>query len=416
MSHPKSHPKVAAVKQDRNHHLQEREGWWYFVMEWQGRRIRRATKTMEVVKARILRDEWMDEIWRNGMLRAAERAPVVPTVAAVLERFEAGPLESGTEHRRRVANIVRSMLRRVKGDGVDLGVAPVTALNDALIGAWRRSWLEAAQAVEAAEGQAAAARMKASGNSLLNQAAALFSPEAVQLFKDHGLEIAGAEEWRAACRARGFKVASARARFVLPSAEVVQRIFEGLPSLAVNGPVQPPSENGTAPEVQRRNMAIAVGLMLGGGLRKGEVSQVPAAAVTGGVEDWILDTKLSVKDGTGYLRQRVLGWVWRRIGVKGDGQEAKGFALAGHETERNEAVFRRVAEWMRGLGWNAQKVNHGLRDLAISCVIAETSNPYEGQIFGRHASVTVTEKHYGHFAREVWLKELVAKMKAPGDR
>lgn len=53
-------------------------------------------------------------------------------------------------------------------------------------------------------------------------------------------------------------------------------------------------------------------------------------------------------------------------------------------------------------------------DLAISCVIAETGSSYEGQGYARHASVTVTEQHYGHFAREEWLKRAIAEMKEPG--
>jgi integrase len=125
-----------------------------------------------------------------------------------------------------------------------------------------------------------------------------------------------------------------------------------------------------------------------------------------------VDGAAEVKDGGGHLRQSLLPWVWRRVAhlVPAGG----GHVIEGTETERREGVFRRVSAWMRGLGWEAHKTAHGLRDLAISAVIAESGSPYEGQKFARHASVAVTEAHYGHFAGERWMAELVAEMKRPG--
>ncbi len=410
MSHHKSHHKAKRAS-DRNHHLQDRGGWWQFVMEWNGSIIRRACRTTDVNRARQLRDEWMEEIWREGMLRAQVRPAEVVSVGGLLGRFVEGPLESGIEHRKRVVGIVRRMIAPAADTA---NVEEV--LTEATVGRWRAAQLGAIQLVEEKEGQAAAARMKASCNSLLNQAASLFSAEAVQCFKDNGLVVACAEGWRKACRARQFKVASARKRFQLPPAEVVRRIFLGLPDLLERGPVQVPAENSTPPEVQRRNMAAAVALMLGGGLRKGEVSQVRRSMVRRDGAEWRVEGALSVKDGGGEIRQRVMGWVVEKCGVRtvecgmGSGE----FLMEGHETERAEAVFRRVSDWMRGLGWEAQKASHGLRDLAISCVIAESGSSYEGQGFARHSSVTVTEQHYGHFAREIWLRELLAEMKQPG--
>lgn len=351
----------------------------------------------------------MEEIWRNGMLRAQERPAEVVTVGALLDRFLAGPLESGVEHRRRVVWIVRRMLLQVGMPAPDaLNVEEV--FTEATIGRWRAVQLGAIQLVEEKEGQAAAARMKASCNSLLNQVASLFSAEAVQCFKDHGLSMTCAEPWRAAARSRAFKVASARKRFQLPPAEVVLRIFDALPGLMVSAPVQGAGVNATPPDIQRRNMVIAVALMLAGGLRKGEVAQVRREMVK---QEAMIEGELDVKDGGGWVRQKLLPWVWRRANITGAGEGSE-FLIEGHETERREQVFRRVSDWMRGLGWKAQKASHGLRDLAISCVIAETGSSYEGQGYARHASVTVTEQHYGHFAREEWLKRAIAEMKEPG--
>lgn len=431
MSHPTSHPtepeeiqasnvvKLAPARKrhpraksesDRNHHLQNRAGWWYFVMEWRGKRIKKSCATTDVAMARVLRDQWMEEVWREGML--PDDGPVErPTVKRVFDVFEAGPLESSAEHRRRVVNIVRSMLKAgFPGRDVDTLEWDI-AFCDATVGAWRRDWLVNVQAVEQSEGQAGGARRKATGNSMLNQAAALFSTQAEQLYTDHGLSISG-EAWRASCRTRGFKVASARSRFVAPPAATVMKILQSIPTLLEKAPVQGPTDNTTPPDVQRRNMLLAVALMLGGGLRKGEVSQVQWSWIADHGQDWLIDGAADVKDGGGRLRQRVLAWVLELARVRGLRGDKTGPVLEGHETERNEMVFRRVSDWMRGLGWEARKTSHGLRDLAISCIIAETGSAWEGQGFARHSSVTVTEAHYGHFAREEWLRDMVAGVKA----
>ena len=85
-------------------------------------------------------------------------------------RFIEGPLESGIEHRKRVVGIVRRMIAPAADTA---NVEEV--FTEATIGRWRAAQLGATQLVEEKEGQAAAARMKASCNSLLNQAASLFS-------------------------------------------------------------------------------------------------------------------------------------------------------------------------------------------------------------------------------------------------
>lgn len=400
MKHPK-----ARVLADRDHHLQLRGGWWHFVCEWRGRRIRRATRTTDAGLARKLRDTWMEEIWREGMLPEQPAVNAAVTVGEILDAFEAGPLDSSAAHRRRVCNIVRSIVRTVHPDR-DPNAMDQAVLSEATVAGWRRARLAAAQAVEATEGQAAGARLKASANSLLNQAAALFSSDAVALFRERGLAVTVADGWRAACRARSFKVASARARWEAPAPAVVRAVLVGAGELLAAGAVQRPEDNATPAEDQRRNLALAVALMLGGGLRKGEVHQLRWDWISDAGADWSIAAPIATKDGSGRLNQRVQGWALDLCGVRSLRMES-GPILGGHETERREMVFRRLSDWMRGLGWTAQKTAHGLRDLAISIVIAQTGSAWEGQGFARHSSVTVTESHYGHFARERWLMDVV---------
>jgi integrase len=283
-------------------------------------------------------------------------------------------------------------------------------LSEAAVASYRDAVLRECEGLP----QARATQIKASANSVLNQVGALCSADALDLFSRSGLLLAGVEAFRKACRLRAFSVPAARKRFAVPGESVVRALFEALPGLAVTAPVQPPEENSTAPEVQRRNFALALGLMLAGGLRKGEVWQARSSWLRGGHGAWRIEAGAAeVKDSLGSLRQRLLPYVWRAVADLWPQVEGDGFALAGTVTERCDHVFRRVAGWMRGLGWTGEKTNHGLRDLAISCVIADSANPYEGQVFARHSSVQVTEAHYGHFAREDWLKRLLAEMKQP---
>jgi len=55
---------------------------------------------------------------------------------------------------------------------------------------------------------------------------------------------------------------------------------------------------------------------------------------------------------------------------------------------------RRLAIWMRKLGWDRQKVSHEMRKLHGAKVVTATGSIYEGQRSLRHASYRTTEKYY----------------------
>lgn len=60
-----------------NHHLEKREGAWYFRYRYRGKQIyRRASKY--ITEARVKRDQWLDEFEKCGEFRdrIAEESPV----------------------------------------------------------------------------------------------------------------------------------------------------------------------------------------------------------------------------------------------------------------------------------------------------------------------------------------------------
>lgn len=88
---------------------------------------------------------------------------------------------------------------------------------------------------------------------------------------------------------------------------------------------------------------------------------------------------------------------WQRLAEHMDGDQDD-YVLAGTKTERCDTVFRRISEWMRGLGWQTTHHVHELRAWA-GCQIAMAPGGrqlLDAQVFMRHQHFNTTEKFYGH--------------------
>jgi integrase len=63
-----------------------------------------------------------------------------------------------------------------------------------------------------------------------------------------------------------------------------------------------------------------------------------------------------------------------------------------------DATFRAVSAFLRGLGWDTGKTNHELRKYAGS-QIAMRYGIYDAQCWLRHSTVKVTEQHYTGYVK-----------------
>lgn len=64
---------------------------------------------------------------------------------------------------------------------------------------------------------------------------------------------------------------------------------------------------------------------------------------------------------------------------------------------RSDRWCRRLCRWMRGLGWETDKLIHELRAYCGSLIYRES--PLAAMRFLRHKSITVSERHYVRYAQ-----------------
>ena len=76
--------------------------------------------------------------------------------------------------------------------------------------------------------------------------------------------------------------------------------------------------------------------------------------------------------------------------------EADGHILHRYRGDGKNAssANRRMAKWMRGLGWNRRCVAHEMRKLNGAMIVTNTGSIYEAQKKLRHGSYRTTEKYY----------------------
>ena len=89
---------------------------------------------------------------------------------------------------------------------------------------------------------------------------------------------------------------------------------------------------------------------------------------------------------------------WTHLGPLLEGRDPEEYAVpAVSATERRDTHFRALSTWLHDLGWETGKQYHEFRALAGALVYDACRDLYRVSRWMRHSSVTVTEKSYGRY-------------------
>lgn len=137
-----------------------------------------------------------------------------------------------------------------------------------------------------------------------------------------------------------------------------------------------------------RNAYIAFLLSACAGMRRNEIAHARPA--------WLGEACITVTCGDGFrtksgkgrlvpVNQEIIDQVHALAGDE--------FILTGSETERAESTFRRLSDWMKGLGWPSGQAAHELRKY-FGAQVATKHGLFTAQKLLGHADPTVTSRHY----------------------
>ena len=262
-------------------------------------------------------------------------------------------------------------------------------------------------------------------HSFFNNARALFAPRPLEAMRTtHSImlpEKAVITEFREGHKTYGQGVPPPN-RATLPSDAVIARTLREWIRIAQTPGYQIPGGDRTRvadvgqdhalsplSEMDRRNLFVAIGIMLACGFRVSETKRIRRNWITSekGMP-LVQDLNTKAKDGTGKIEVspldpfwRVL-WFWIRknnwdVGpadlllTARDGER-------GGETDRNWWPDAHASHWLRWLGWKTNKTNHALRDYSAS-MITMRYGLGEACDWCRHKTLTTTERNYSRFVK-----------------
>ena len=205
-------------------------------------------------------------------------------------------------------------------------------------------------------------------NAYMARAKALFSNEAIDLYRNHGLQIPDMGWLRSV---RKFRRVDRGARYVLPPEEVIIHLLEGIVKLP--------------PELLK--MAL---LGIHAGLRREEALQARRAwLLLGSPEVLHLQTEPSFLSKNALSRAIELS---SGVGVLLDELSGAKYILSGTAFER-EATARALVQWLRQNGLDRRLPFHELRKL-FGAIVASTRGIYPAQRQLGHLSPQVTSDSY----------------------
>lgn len=381
---PAQSPRVVHFKeQGKTYTLRKRaehrDAPWYLVGFVGGKRMQRSldTNIAEVAKQNALASIIRPALaGRWNLVKASQVKRHWATINELLAAWRGLAMGAGTAHKQAAANALLNVLRKA-------GHAEPGALSTALLtGATAGRFFDAVvRAAEAEADQKAGARVKRSALSVFNQAKAVLQPAARIEYGRAGVNLPEVAEFIAEGDLRRKKFKGVAVRHEPPDWALVERVLAAWP------------------ELKEWNMFAAVGLELAFGLRAGEVAQARWDWFQMRGEkrgEWWCWADARAKNGTGEIHVPALNPFWATFWERSQepGVRSQETVLGGTETERRDLVFRRVSEWLRGLGWTKQKTNHGLRAYAGAEVAIRWRSLFTAQMWLRHESVTTTERHY----------------------
>jgi integrase len=270
--------------------------------------------------------------------------------------------------------------------------------------------------------QGEANRFKRNAQTFFDNSRALFAPKALRAMrKTFGLQLPDLSDWRAARKHHAPHVPDS-SEFLAPPDAVWRRTLREWVRLAQTPNYSVPgcekrAHGAPLSDLDRRNMFIAVGLMLACGLRKSEVTkcrwnwfQTEDSAPV------LRADRVDVKNKSGRLEVspvdpfwKILNfWVMRNTWRGADDAfclEIRPQTAGAHrylhfkdggDSDRKYWPFWLVGKWLRHLGWTTQKTNHALRDFTASKLTTRYGLDAACE-WCRHSQLATTQKHYNRF-------------------
>ncbi len=353
-------------------------GIWYVHFKRERRRYLRsletstkseAEKRVKLLVRRIRSQKW-EQAETPTVTKLATVGQVIETyLAKAAQEIKPQTAKNNTGQFRNVIRLARRLTRN-ENDKVD--ALPTSILTARLIREFKDNLVGGY--LDGKEGEAAEharRRAWASGNSVLLQARSVFSPRMLRAYRDASIQLPPLAEF---LKEPGFK--RLRTEYTPPPDEIVANTFAATEDLRETDP----------------NLFKAFWLATGCGLRKGEIVRMRwewFVPQNGAV--WI-QTNILGKGGE-IIRVPVIPDAWAKLEPL---RKESGPVLEGTKTESGETVFRRIGEWMKGLGWKTEKKIHEMRAY-IACKIAETYGITTASAFLRHKDVRVTQRSYSRY-------------------
>lgn len=326
------------------------------------------------------------EATRLRRIRTVVQACTVAELEKAYRAATAGRLDPSTIS----ANIgsLLNILRKTTGQRQEPDKIPLNLLNGDFVHQFKQKVLTECASLD----EAMRRRRLRTANSLLRQARSLFTVDMQNAYRrDHGLVLpAGLPDF---LREPAFKeVAKQRDDYRMPPDHLIAKTFAELEKL----------------RDADRNGYLALWLALGFGLRKEEIAGVrgrnfltlqgqPALELE---EVWRgTRCKNITKNGDGRPRILCTNGAWAHLQPFVEALAPGAYLLGGSVTERTDTVFRNVAAWLRGQGWETQKAIHEFRAYA-GCQVAMRDGIFQCSKWLRHSSVTITERHYARYVSQ----------------
>jgi len=364
-----------------------RERPYHFRFQFRGKSYARCLDTNDAAKAqkfaaakaREIKDSTVTQDYAR-LAATKNRADTTATVAQLCEVYRTAPGDASTDSRQQYINALHQFLRVAAGQDADVGALSVSRINGDLA----RAWFSAATArAAAAQSQTAEASIKRSANSRYVHASSLFTPRAIAAYQAAGVDHPAFADF--------LKVGALN-------------LFTRLPKDHYNPPpeevIRATLEAWTA--LEDRNLFLAIGHELAFGLRAGELSQARWSWWAEREGYPVLDGTANVKSGTGWVQVRALDpWfstMQAKVQARGWRGQPDDFIITGNKTFRCEGILDAVGAWLKAFGWKTRKTNHALRAYSGSQV-AMRYGIYEAQVWLRHSTVKVTERHYSYFIK-----------------
>lgn len=322
-----------------------------------GQRVIRSLDTNQAdiaaERARLVIDQVKGAKWEGKLASDSPRL----CLQKLKDAFLMIPLPSSSQTRQRCLYY----LDRV------LSYGPKTLSRDTI-----KAFFDAYQAKASQLPQSEASSVMVTANSMAGQAMCVFSPRAIECYRDLGLAVPDMGPIREAVAGRRFY--GIQTDYDAPSDELVQKTINSASELS-------------------ESARLALGLMLAFGLRKAEAAKAEWNWIKNLDGYVVIDGQTDVKNGTGRLFTRALDPYWTMF-LKGKAKE--GYVIIGNRRLRSEGVFEEIGRWMRKHGWQTVKSNHALRAL-YGGLVAMRFGIEEASRRLRHNQLTTTQRFYSHF-------------------